>query len=155
MESVEQLRLDLPEIDRKATREALESVFQVYRDYRTILRGMGIEPPTTAKYEEVGGRAEGKVSDPTGTAVTREEQMTEFIKRVDRAVEALPYWERMIILERYLDDDAEEKTDQQVWEWLNLSRRDYQRKKARALYKLAFALKIDQIVVEKDPTTVA
>lgn len=149
VEWVEQLRLDLPELDRKATRQALRAYLDLYRDYRAILSVLNEDREElaneTARYGQSGGRSEGTVSDQTAAALMKRKRMEEFCDRVDRAIgKALRKDEAKIIRMRFLGD--EDATDDLVADKLHMSIRKYYRLKSKALWKLALALNVEEYV---------
>jgi ArpU family phage transcriptional regulator len=70
-----------------------------------------------------------------------ERKRSEYIKRVAMAVNRLGYWERAILIRRYMTED--DVYDYEVYNDLGMSERKYYRIKSRAFYKLAFALRIE------------
>jgi ArpU family phage transcriptional regulator len=70
-----------------------------------------------------------------------ERERSEYIKRVAMAVNRLGYWERAILIRRYMTED--DVYDYEIYNDFGMSERKYYRIKSRAFYKLAFALKIE------------
>lgn len=62
-----------------------------------------------------------------------------YLKRIQRAVNRLSQRERQIIVMLYMQ--PEEMYDYEVYAEMDLSQRSYYRVKAKALYRLAFALR--------------
>lgn len=138
-----QLHFDLPEIDREATKKVVESTLEKYRLYSLQL-SLDKLPSVTAKYTLVPP-SPSLPSSSTETAalanVDYERERSKFIEVMLRAVNRLSNEERKLIILRYLEET--EEFDYQVYAKLNISERQYYRLKARAFYKLAFALKIE------------
>lgn len=141
---VQQLSFQLPEIDREATRKAVEGILEQTRLYKQIgfiRRGMkstpSYEPRLHAQTNYVGKQAE----DVAIWNVDTEKRMTETIEKVDRAVNRLSKREKKIIQMRYFED--EDVYDYTVYNELGYSERQYYRIKSRVFYKIAFMLKIE------------
>lgn len=66
-------------------------------------------------------------------------QRDKFLKRIQRAVNRLSQRERQIIVMLYMQ--LEEMYDYEVYAEMGMSQRSYYRVKAKALYRLAFALR--------------
>jgi len=91
----------------------------------------------------------GKPAEETATwNVDTEERMKEITERVERAVSRLGKMERMIIEKRYLE--AEDVYDYHVYTELHMSERKYYRLKSKAIYKLAFMLRLEAFVEPKE-----
>lgn len=138
-----QVQFILPEIDRKVTRESVESLLETYRIY-LLQTSLDRLPSITAAYSLVlnSGSLPGSSTESAAIAnVDYETERNRFIERIVRAVNRLPREERSIIVQRYLGQD--EIYDYQTYAELNMSERNYFRLKSRAFYKLAFALKVE------------
>ncbi len=66
-------------------------------------------------------------------------QRDKFLKKIQRAVNRLTQRERQIIVMLYMQ--SEEMCDYEVYTEMNMSHRTYYRVKAKAFYRLAFALR--------------
>lgn len=134
----------LQEIDREATRQAVEEVLNKYKMY-SLQVGLDKLPSVTANYSMMPGSSSGMVHSGVEAAavgnVDFEEKREKFLNWVVRAVNRLNHQERSIAIMRYLNDDG--LYDYQVYSELNMSERQYYRIKSRIFYKLAFALKIE------------
>ncbi|WP_346014152.1 ArpU family phage packaging/lysis transcriptional regulator [Sporosarcina sp. E16_8] len=138
-----QMQFILPEIDRKSTRETVESLLEKYRMY-LLQTNLDRLPSITAAYTLVlntGGLPGSSTESAAIANVDYERERNRFIDWFARAVNRLPRDERAIIVQRYLE--AEELYDYQTYAELNMSERNYFRLKSRAFYKLAFALKVE------------
>lgn len=139
----------LPEIDRKATKETVESAFETYRVFKYLEES---EPRITAKYpdsdaEMIRGFG-GKHSAVESTAMNHEYRES-IIDRVERAVRRLPKVERDIITRLFMKDEPEYDPD--VMLALGLYREKYYRLKSAAFYKIALALKIAVVKPKSEP----
>lgn len=147
-----QLQFDLPEIDRDATKKVVESTLEKYRLYSLQL-SLDKLPSVTAKYTLVPPSPSLPSSSTETAALANyeyERERAKFIEWMLRAVNRLSNQERKLIIQRYLMEN--EEFDYQVYANLNISERQYYRVKARAFYKLAFALKIE-VYKEKEVST--
>lgn len=138
-----QLNFDLPEIDRDATKKVVESTLEKYRLY-SLQISLDKLPSVTAKYTLVPPSPSLPSSSTETVALANvdyERERAKFIEVMLRAVNRLSNEERKLIILRYLEET--EEFDYQVYAKLNISERQYYRLKARAFYKLAFALKIE------------
>jgi ArpU family phage transcriptional regulator len=140
-----QLEFMLPEIDRDATKKAVEAALEKYRLFLLTLR-LDQLPRVTQQYSlDVPPSNTNKFHSSTEEMAIRnvdyERERSEYIKRVTLAVNRLSYWERAIIIRRYMTED--DVYDYEIYSDLGMSERKYYRIKSRAFYKLAFALKIE------------
>ena len=120
--------------------ERLESA-RLYKRFGFIRR----EAKITAVYSDMPRSNTGVTSDQTADIsiynVDREELLQHQYEQVMRAVGRLCRTQREIIEHRYLDD--EEITDINVYMDLNISERSYYYAKAKAIYRLAYALRLE------------
>lgn len=133
----------LPEIDRKATKKAVEAALEKYRIFLLTLR-LDQLPKVTQHYSLVPSNTNKFHSSTEEMAIKNadyERERSEYIKRMVEAVNRLDYWERAIIIQRYMNE--EDVFDYEVYNDLGMSERKYYRLKSRAFYKLAFTLKIE------------
>ena len=133
----------LPEIDRKATKKAVEAALEKYRIFLLTLK-LDQLPKVTQHYSLVPAKTSKLHSSTEEIAIKNvdyERERAEYIQRVVEAVNRLDYWERAIIIQRYMT--GEEVFDYAVYNELGMSHRNYYRLKSRAFYKLAFALEIE------------
>lgn len=147
----EQLRFNLPEIDRDLTRDRVEGALETCRLYMQIGYHPELEAKTTPAYSmSPASQTNAFHSNTESTAqknVDEEQRRKEHVRRVKAAVDRLGPLEKKIITKRYLEDD--DVVDYTVWPELNLSERKYYRVKARAFYKLALMLKIEVYVEDE------
>jgi ArpU family phage transcriptional regulator len=141
-----QLEFILPEIDRDATKKAVEAALEKYRIFLLTLR-LDQMPKVIQQYSlDVPTSNTNKFHSSTEEMAIRnadyERERSEYIKRIAFAVNRLGYWERAIIIQRYMTEDKD-VFDYEVYNNLGMSERKYYRIKSRAFYKLAFALKIE------------
>jgi ArpU family phage transcriptional regulator len=141
---VNQLSFVLPEIDREATREAVERALEKYRIYLLtvpedrlpkITQTFSIVPPSHSN------ESHSSTEDAAVSNVDHEKERTEHIEKVQRAVNRLGHMERGIVIHRYMKED--DVFDYEVYGDFNISERKYYRLKSRAFYKLAFILKME------------
>lgn len=134
----------LPEIDRKETKKAVEAALERYRVFLLTLR-LDELPAVTQQYSLVPPTNTNKFHSSTEeVAIANADydlKRKEYIQRIVEAVNRLDYWERAIIIQRYMR--TEEVFDYAVYNELGMSHRNYYRLKSRAFYKLAFALEIE------------
>jgi ArpU family phage transcriptional regulator len=135
------------EIDREATRQRVEEYLETARIYLQIgfvRREMKVTASPEPRYHGPTN-AVGKPAEETATwNVDTEERMKEIAERVQKAVGRLGRLERQIIEMRYLND--EEIYDYNVYTELHMSERKYYRLKSKAIYKLAFMLRLEVFV---------
>ncbi|ALF09882.1 ArpU family phage packaging/lysis transcriptional regulator [Parageobacillus thermoglucosidasius] len=134
----------LDEIDRKATKKAVEAALEKYRIYLLTLR-LDQLPRVTQHYSLVPPSNTNKFHSSTEEMAIRnadyERERDEYIQRVTAAINRLSKWERAILIRRYMTED--DVYDYEVYNDLGMSERKYYRIKSRAFYKLAFALRIE------------
>lgn len=143
------MEFELPELDKKATKEAVENALYKYRLYRFqayVEREVGI----TAGYEERLHGPTNETSDQTAlTAVYNADQKAyrkRYCERVERVVKHLPQKERHLIEERYMVVDAEYLTDMNVYTFKfkpPIGAKFYYKLQWKAFYKIALALDLN------------
>jgi ArpU family phage transcriptional regulator len=139
-----QLSFQLPEIDREATREAVERALEKYRIYLLtvpeerlpkITQTFSIVPPSNTN------QFHSSTEDAAAFNIDYAKEKEDHINWVQKAVNRLSHLERGIIIQRYMN--LEDVFDYEVYNELGMSERKYYRVKARAFYKLAFVLKLE------------
>ncbi|NUK31026.1 ArpU family transcriptional regulator [Parageobacillus sp. VR-IP] len=134
----------LDEIDRKATKKAVEAALEKYRMFLFTL-SLDQLPRVTQQYSLVPPSNTNKFHSSTEEMAIRnadyERERDEYVKRVTAAINRLSKWERAIIIRRYISED--DMYDYEIYNDLGMSERKYYRIKSRAFYKLAFALRIE------------
>lgn len=137
-------RIDLDAIDRRATKERVETELEKYRimlltqhldKLPKVTQNFSLELPTyTNKFH----------SSTEDTAIENadyEKERHDFIRKISLAVNRLGYKERSILIRRYMTEDS--IFDYEVYQELNMSERTYHRYKSKAFYRLAFALRLE------------
>jgi len=135
------------EIDREATRQRVEEHLETARIYQQIGFVRREMRNTTSLEPRYHGPTNyiGKPAEETATwNVDAEERLKEITERVQKAVGRLGKLERQIIEKRYLEGD--EVYDYNVYTELHMSERKYYRLKSKAIYKLAFMLRLEVFV---------
>lgn len=133
------------EIDKKATRAAVEQRLESVRVYKQIgfvRREMSITASAAPRYHGATNTISKQAENIAVWNVDTDERLKEEQRQVEQAVARLAEMERQVIEKRYLED--EEMFDYNVYSELNLSERKYYRVKSSALHKLAFALCLEQ-----------
>lgn len=140
-----QLEFNLPAIDENETKKAVECALEKYMMY-VLSQSLDRLPKVTQSFTLVPPSNTNEFHSSTEDAaianVDYDRERMKYIKWVYSAVNRLSYQEREIIIKRYMD--TEEVYDYELYNQLGMSERKYYRVKARAFYKLAFALKIEQ-----------
>ncbi|MCM3525260.1 ArpU family transcriptional regulator [Bacillus subtilis] len=137
-----QLTLNIPQIDEEATKSKAEKLLDQYRLYLLQVPDNFL-PKVTPTYSIVPPSITNEFRSSTEEAALKrlewEIQRDKFLKRIQRAVNRLSQRERQIIVMLYMK--LEEMYDYEVYAEMGLSQRSYYRVKAKALYRLAFALR--------------
>ncbi|MED2765892.1 ArpU family phage packaging/lysis transcriptional regulator [Bacillus thuringiensis] len=144
-------------MDRAATQRKVEGVLEsvrIYKQFGTMRQEMRI----TSSYERREHGPIHVVGKPVeGVAIAniqqneREKWLEEMSCRVEEALSRFGNGEagklqRDIIVKRYLEE--EDICDYMIYNEMGMSERTYRRVKARALYKLAFALRLEVYQIE-------
>ncbi|WP_044797740.1 ArpU family phage packaging/lysis transcriptional regulator [Bacillus cereus] len=148
----------LPKIDRAATQEKLEGILESVRIYKQfgIMRKEMKVTPSYERREHGPTHAVGKPLEYVAIAnvqqCKREEWLEKMSFRVEQALGrfgsgAAGKNQRDIIVKRYLED--EDVCDYMVYNEICMSQRTYRHVKARAFYKLTFALRLEVYETEK------
>ncbi|WP_328032288.1 ArpU family phage packaging/lysis transcriptional regulator [Halalkalibacterium halodurans] len=147
------LSFDLPELDQKKTKEAVEAALEKYRLFKYLTFEEREASITTSPEERFHGPT-NQTSDQTAQVAIynadQQEYRRQYCERIERAVKRLPPLERFLIERRYMAEDAKYKTDMQVYSFEfqpPMSHVRYAKIRWEAFYKLAFNLKI--VVVKK------
>jgi ArpU family phage transcriptional regulator len=149
---VRYLDFELPELDRKKTKAAVESALEHYRicKYLTFEER---ETSITASTEERFHGPTNVTSDQTSSIATynvdEQERRKRYCERVERAVHHLPKMERFLIEERYMSQDADYLTDYKVYCFKfqpPISEKTYSKIRWQAFYKLALNLNIAVLI---------
>ncbi|OUM85659.1 MAG: transcriptional regulator [Bacillus thermozeamaize] len=144
-------QFELPELDRKKTKEAVENALRTYRLYK-YLTFEEREPVITPRYELAEGGRSNRVSDQTAAVAIHNvdgreehERRRRYCERIERAVSRLPRMERFLIEERYMCQEADYITDYHVYNFKfqpPISQPTYAKIRWRAFYRLALSLNI-------------
>ncbi|MEK3718940.1 ArpU family phage packaging/lysis transcriptional regulator [Paenibacillus sp. FSL R7-0333] len=144
---------DLPELDGKKTKAAIERVMSNYRNYKYIYFE-DREASVTASYEDRPSGPTNVTSDQTASIaiynVDARQARKDFCQRVERAVNELPKIESFLIQKRYMNNDAEYITDQRVFSiefQPPISKDTYAKFRRKAMYRLI--LKLDDLKIIK------
>jgi ArpU family phage transcriptional regulator len=144
---------DMPDTNAKATKKAVEQLFEKYRIFK-YLSFEEREAVTTAPYGERTGGNTNVTSDQTAQIAVHnaDEAMLRkrFCERVEWAVRRLPAKERFLIEERYMTSEYNYVNDILVYCFSfkpPISKTTYDKYRWFAFYKLAFALGV--AVLEK------
>ncbi|MDO8225867.1 MULTISPECIES: ArpU family phage packaging/lysis transcriptional regulator [Bacillus] len=137
-----QLTLNIPQLDEEATKSKAEKLLNQYRLYLLQVPD-DLLPKVTPTYSIVPPSITNEFHSSTEEAALKrldwEIQRDKFVKRIQRAVNRLSQRERKIIVMLYMQ--PEEKYDYEVYAEMDMSPRSYYRVKAKALRKLAIALR--------------
>ncbi|MED1954860.1 ArpU family phage packaging/lysis transcriptional regulator [Brevibacillus centrosporus] len=135
----------LPEIDEEATAERVKEYLDRARDFIRMGFHPGIVAATTYGYSDVPPTQTNAFHSSTeNTAVKNvdiEAQRKNHVQRVLNAIKHLSKRERKIITTRWFGDD--DLTDLDAYTELEMSHGTYYKYRAKAYYRLAFALKIE------------
>ncbi|MED4124067.1 ArpU family phage packaging/lysis transcriptional regulator [Halalkalibacterium halodurans] len=142
------MSFDLPELDQKKTKEAVEAALEKYRLFK-YLTFEEREASITASPEERFHGPTNQTSDQTAQVAIynadQQEYRRQYCERIERAVKRLPPLERFLIERRYMAEDAEHKTDLKVYSFEfqpPISYGTYAKHRWKAFYKLALSLNI-------------
>lgn len=143
---------ELPQIDEKETRKAVEAELEKALLYKTIGYDRR-EATITQNYENDGSQRTNVTADQTASIaihnVDIDDMRTRHVVRVETAVYRLARKERELIIERYLTDPY--VYDYEVYHGImNISAKTYNKIRTRAFYKLAFILKIEVVKISEE-----
>lgn len=136
------ISFNLPEINRKETRDRVEAALEKYK-IMLLMDPEELEPKITSTFHLAKSSTNEKHSKTEDTAIKKiniEMDRENYIKKIIKAVNRLSFLERKIIIKRYLTD--EDVYDYEVYNELGLSESKFYRIKSDAFYKLAFLLNI-------------
>lgn len=145
---MDQMSFELPELDRKKTKQAVEDAFEKYRIFKYLTfdeREAGI----TASYSDMPGSKTNVTSDQTALTaiynVDTQAMRLRYCERIERAVKRLPWRERFLVEKRYLVEDASYITDTHVYCFVfdpPISAVTYANIRWKAFYQVALYLNI-------------
>ncbi|MCC2931625.1 ArpU family phage packaging/lysis transcriptional regulator [Bacillus sp. LBG-1-113] len=134
--------MKLPQINEQATKLKVEKLLDQYRLYLLQVPDDSL-PKITPTYSIVPPSITNEFYSSTEeNAIKRldwEIERNRFLKRIQKAVNRLSLKERQVIVMLYMQQD--EMYDYEVYAEMGLSQRSFYRVKAKALYRLAFALR--------------
>jgi len=149
---LKQIRLelpDLPQLDNKKTKSAVEGIMEKYRLYKYVSFEER-EASTTASWSDTPKGFTGTKSDQTANIaihnVDQRAARKSFCERVERAVNELPKMERFLIQKRYMTNDSDYITDHHVYNFEfqpPRSKDTYGKIRNKAFYRLI--LKFDDL----------
>ncbi|MGG1345996.1 ArpU family phage packaging/lysis transcriptional regulator, partial [Bacillus subtilis] len=134
--------MKLPLINEQVTKLKVEKLLDQYRLYLLQVPDDSL-PKITPTYSIVPPSITNEFYSSTEeNAIKRldwEIERNRFLKRIQKAVNRLSLKERQVIVMLYMQQD--EMYDYEVYAEMGLSQRSFYRVKAKALYRLAFALR--------------
>ncbi|MFB4258936.1 ArpU family phage packaging/lysis transcriptional regulator [Shouchella clausii] len=139
---------ELPELDVKKTKEAVEEAFAKYRIYKYHVFEER-ETSITSSLNDVSVTKSGTSDQTANVAIYNADvraYQKSYCERVEKAVNRLPHLERFLIEKRYMGTDAEYIPDYKVYNQLfqpPISEPTYAKLRKRAFYKLALSLNIE------------
>lgn len=146
---------DLPELDGKRTKEAVEAALEKYRIFMTT-DVEEREASTTSSLSNTPRGNTGTTSDQTGDIATYnidiKKQRQDYCRRVDRVVNRLHPMEKLLIEERYMKSPY--VFDYQVYTFKfkpPISPGKYKKLRRNAIYQIALALDIAVEKVSRNP----
>lgn len=142
------MSFDLPELDRKKTKEAVEIELRRYRLLKYV-SFEDIEASTTSFFDDIGGGRSNIPSDQTGSIAIYnadvQKKRRDFCQRIEKAVARLPRMEKFLIETRYMTEESDYITDYNVYSFKfqpPVSPVTYDKIRWNAFYKLAFYLHV-------------
>lgn len=135
-----------PKVDKKATRAAVEQRLEqvkLYRQFGAMRREIRLTSSPEPRYHSPTNVTGKPVEDVAVHNVDAEERLRRQYEQVEQVVSRLGNLEREIIERRFLDDEL---YDYQIMMDLDIRESTYYRLKAAALFKLAYALCLEQSV---------
>lgn len=148
----------LPQIDRAATQEKVEGILEsvrIYKQFGMMRKEMKVTP-SYERREHGPTYAVGKPLEEVAISNIQQNEREEWLEkmafRIDQALSCFGNGmagrnQRDIITKRYLEE--EDVCDYMVYNEMGMSERTYRRVKARAFYKMAFALRLEVYEPEK------
>lgn len=149
-EAKDVFQLALMEINREETRRRVEQELERARIYKTVgfvRRETQQTPSYEPRYHGATNTTSNQIENVAIFNVDTEARLKQAYDRVNAALRGLSRMEKDIINMRYLEE--EEAVDFNVYNELALSERSYYRRKSRALYKLAFAMRLEVFIGEE------
>ncbi|CAM4399940.1 ArpU family transcriptional regulator [Bacillus manliponensis] len=139
-----QLFFNMPVVDSKETKKAVEEVLENYRECLSTLPN-DIMPKVTTSFSEVPPTFTNEFNSSTeNVALERielEQERDEYMNWVINGVNNLKPDERFIIFKGYMEEEPE--TDLNIWLELGVGKTKFYKLKGSALLRLAFNLKVE------------
>lgn len=137
-------KFNLPRINRKETREAVEG--ELSKLQHTLLTlSSSHQPQVTSKLELVPVKSNGQFHSSTEQTAIKNleevEEKLEFINYMTETINRLSELERKIIVKEYMNQEY--KFNYEIYNELFISKAYYYRLKGRAFYNLALMLNIE------------
>jgi ArpU family phage transcriptional regulator len=136
--------IELPKINEKESKKAVEKVIYQYRDYMITLPTY-LMPKVTPSYSIIPPSFTNEFHSTTEDAALErleyEEARNAFFLVINEAVNTLKEIERQIIFKSYLENDI--GYDPDIWTELGVGKTKYYQIKGEAMLRLAFSLKIE------------
>lgn len=136
---------EMPHINEKATKKAVERALYRYRDFLISLP-IYLMPNITPSYSLTPPSNTNAFHSSTESAalerIEYEEMRNQYLSEIHNAVNTLKEQERQILIKKYLLHD-ELGYDQDIWAEIGVGRTKYYQMKGEAMLRLAFALKIE------------
>ncbi|UJW58757.1 ArpU family transcriptional regulator [Bacillus sp. A116_S68] len=138
------INFQLPQINRKATRQAVEA--KLGKLQMALLRlSTSHEPKITSSLELVPIKPSNQFHSSTEEAaiknVEAEHETLIYAQSLLNIINKLPEMERHILIKEYFDHSY--SYNYEIYNDLGISERQYYKLKGRAFYKMAFMLKIE------------
>ncbi|WP_042403551.1 ArpU family phage packaging/lysis transcriptional regulator [Geomicrobium sp. JCM 19037] len=139
---------ELPELDRKQTKTAVQAALEKYRLYKYLSfdeREASITASSEVRYHGPTNETSDQTGDIAAYNADKQRERDQYCERIERAVKRLPSLERFLIEKRYMVNDSEYKTDQAIYNFEfqpPISQGTYQKLRWKAFYKLALNLNI-------------
>ncbi|MGC4375911.1 ArpU family phage packaging/lysis transcriptional regulator [Fictibacillus sp. Mic-4] len=139
-----QINFNVPEINVKATRKAVERILEKYREYLLTLPS-DFFPKITPSYSLLPPTNTNAFHSSTEEAsierLEYEKARNDFMGNIHAAVNSLKPDERFIIVKRYMEEYI--GYDPDIWAELGVGKTKFYDIKEKGMLRLAFALKIE------------
>lgn len=136
---------DMPIVDEKRTKKAVERAIQEYRTFLVTLP-VYLMPKVTPSYSIVPPSNTNAFHSSTENAaldrIEYENERDHCLSAMHEAVNSLKELEKQIIIKKYLQHD-QHGYDLEIWTELGLGKTKYYSIKGEAMLRLAFALKVE------------
>lgn len=143
----------LPDVDKKKTKKAVEAAFKAYRMYKTmpISYGGPSENLTAAVVSCDADMIRGQNRDiSAANTINTYLERVQTVKSIEEVVANLPVTEQTILKDTMMKADDMCDSDTWVMDKLGLGKTKYYDVKWRAILRVAFALRIEVMVVKEE-----